>query len=406
VTAGGDILMVADGAAADGLAERLGSARLVRAVDPYEALLKMSRRRWPAIVLTAPREDFTGLCRASRRLQPAAKLFAVCPPAAEPDVRPLARDVIDDYFIYPPTGSDARRIVRAAAGLTEPSAPSAPRAGGLTPRQLADMVAAATTVADLEAHIAALVAARCGWQVQWTDAGRDPEGVRPLLFAAGDVPRTLIPIGAEPEIDGARRLFLEAVQDCLPALVATARRAESLHRLAITDFLTGAYNRRYFYHLTDQILRRGHDKDFRVTMLLFDIDNFKRYNDTYGHAAGDDILREVVRLLKQTSRAQDIVARIGGDEFTVLFWDIAEPRQPDSEPPATAYVMAERFRKAIARHEFPSLGPEARGVLTISGGLATYPDDGKTCRELLSRADKALKSVKDSGKNAIRLIGA
>ena len=208
------------------------------------------------------------------------------------------------------------------------------------------------------------------------------------------------------ELDGPTQAFLTGVQSCLPALMATARRAEALHHMAITDHLTGAYNRRYFYHLTDQILRRDSGGTSREALLLFDIDDFKRYNDTYGHAAGDEILREITRLIQRTTRTQDIVARIGGDEFAVLFWDTAEPRQSNSQPPTTAQFMAERFRQAVARHEFPSLGPEARGVLTVSGGLATFPDSGRTCRELLRSADRALRDAKTTGKNAIRLIGS
>ena len=188
--------------------------------------------------------------------------------------------------------------------------------------------------------------------------------------------------------------------------MATARRTQSLHRLAITDHLTGAYNRRYFYHATDRILARAGANSFRVTLLLFDIDDFKRYNDAYGHAAGDEILRETTRLIRRTTRSHDVVARIGGDEFAVLFWDPAEPRHPNSKSPDTAYMVAERFRAAVSRHEFPSLGPEARGALTISGGLATFPAGGRTCRELLRTADGALRGVKKTGKNAFRLIGS
>ena len=208
---------------------------------------------------------------------------------------------------------------------------------------------------------------------------------------------------AEPPAEAQK--FLTALQQCLPALLAVAQRTESLHRLAITDTLTGAYNRRYFYHVTDQILLRAADRNFRVTLLLYDIDDFKHYNDTYSYAAGDEILHDIAVLMKRTTRKHDIVARIGGDEFAVLFWDFDPPRAADSRPPETAHVLAERFLQAVRRHKFVSLGPEAHGALSISGGLARFPDDGRTCRELLSSADKALKEVKRTGKNAIRLLG-
>ncbi len=401
----GKALLLAEGQIGDALADRLGQERAVRCGDPYEALLETGRRPWPAIVLTAPQPDLAGLCRALRRLQRDAKLFCICPPAAEPDVRSLTEDVLDDYFIYPPADSDLAEIIAA----TTSDVSIGPRSGGESPistRVFADIVDATRTVADLEAHLAELVGRQFQTPVIWLDVDEAPAGLVPLLLAAEDTPRVLVARAASSvELDEPRRNFLAALQDCLPSLVATARRTQSLHRLAITDHLTGAYNRRYFYHMTDQVLGRAKASAFRVTLLLFDIDDFKRYNDTYGHAAGDEILRETARLIQRTTRLQDIVARIGGDEFAVLFWDPTEPRQADSQPPESAYVMAERFRQAVARHEFPSLGPEARGVLTISGGLATYPQGGLTCRELLRTADSGLKGAKESGKNAFRLVG-
>ena len=163
-----------------------------------------------------------------------------------------------------------------------------------------------------------------------------------------------------------------------------------------------------------------------MTLLLFDIDEFKYYNDTYGHLAGDEILREVTRLIHRCCRAHDVVARMGGDEFAVLFWDTGEPRElydrevpeiiteePDAaEPqhphkhhPQIAMFLSNRFRRAMKNNEFPSLGPDARGKLTISGGLACYPHDGKTLPDLFAKADEALLSAKRFGKNRIYLVG-
>jgi len=110
--------------------------------------------------------------------------------------------------------------------------------------------------------------------------------------------------------------------------------------------------------------------------------------------------------MKGVTRSHDIVARIGGDEFAVLFWDAGRPRTPGSKMPEDAFVLADRFRKAVEDHAFGSLGSEARGVLTISGGLATFGRDGRTCRELLRKADEALRESKRTGKNSITLIGA
>jgi len=401
VTGAPEMLLLSDEATGRELVSRLDGAPLVRHTDPYDVLMAMGDRRWPVVILSAPQDDFEGLCRALRRLQREGRLLAICPPACEPQVRPLVGAVLDDYFIFPPTRSDAARIPRAASG---PS-PQAPPAAGLSPRQFSALVEAARSMASLEAAAADLLGRALDAELTWADPDQLPDQARPLLLAAGDSPRVLVPKTPLAPPEPAQEALLAAVQECMPALVAAARRTESLYRLAITDHLTGAYNRRYFYHVTDRILLRARRRNPRVTLLLWDIDNFKRYNDTYGYAAGDEILRETVAMMKRISRAHDIVARIGGEEFTVLFWDPDRPRSADSRPLEDAYALADRFRNAVATHAFPSLGPEAVGTLTISGGLASFPQDGQTCRELLRKADQALKAAKRSGKNAIRLIG-
>jgi len=387
VTGGGNMLVLAEPGIGEELVAQVGRDKVVHHVDPYDALTDLSVGKWSGVVMTAPRGDFAGLCRAARRLQRDAKLWALCPPLAEPEVRPLVDGPLDDYIIYPPTQRDLSSL-RAALSEPEahPAGPTAPAAlGGKT---LSKLIDSTRSMATLEGCLAEVVGAEMGVPVKWVDAAR-----------------ITVPAGPAAPPSASSEAVLTELQQCVPALIETAKRTGSLHRLAITDHLTGAYNRRYFYHLTDQILLRARQRKFRVTLLLYDIDDFKRYNDTYGHAAGDEILRETAQLMAQITRAHDVVARIGGDEFCVLFWDAEKPRAEGSRPPENAFALADRFRRAVHTHEFPQLGPEARGALTISGGLASFPWDGRTCRELLHRADQALQAAKDSGKNAIHLVG-
>ncbi len=398
----GDILLLANDSCAEQLGERLGRRRLRAVAEPYEALLQMGKRQWPTVLLTAPRPDFAGLCRASRRLQSGGRLFGLCPPAAEPDVRPLRGGVLDDYFILPLSVRDAGRLRR----LDEPTGEHSPEPAGqgaLSPAEISELLRAAKNLQTLEDHLAAMVARLVPAEVQWQDAPADDGEC--LLRMETEPTRLLVTDNHSPSPTDAAEVKLAELRELLPALTGAAKRAQALHRLAITDHLTGAYNRRYFYHLTDRILDRAAEEDFRVTLLLWDIDDFKRYNDTYGYAAGDEILRETVELMKRITRSHDIVARIGGDEFAVLFWDPDPPRVPDSRPIETAYALANRFRTAVVNHNFHRLGPEQRGSLTISGGLASFPRDGRACRELLASANEALKQGKLSGKNAIHLIG-
>lgn len=404
--ANADILLLSEPDAGLRLSGRLGDEVATKCChDPYDVLQEASSRSWGAVVLTAFHADFEGLCRATRRLQDDGKLYVLCTPADEPDVRLLRGDVIDDYFISPPTNRELDLLRKAVKPNHVLPAGNGLNQASLAPGDFATLAEAARNCHKLEQAVCDLVSQRTSASVTWADTGDDDKQGYPLLFIVAERPRVLMSNLRAEELDDEQAAFVTALQQCLPSLTALASRAESLHRLAITDHLTGTYNRRYFYHITDKILRRADEENFDVTLLLYDIDDFKHFNDTYGYAAGDEILRETANLMKQTTRNQDIVARIGGDEFAVLFWDTDEPRQPGSKPPETAYVLADRFRRAVSDHTFKSLGPEATGALTVSGGLANYGRDGTTCRELLRCADEAIKSAKKSGKNAIQLIG-
>ncbi|MEM9418675.1 MAG: GGDEF domain-containing protein [Planctomycetota bacterium] len=175
-----------------------------------------------------------------------------------------------------------------------------------------------------------------------------------------------------------------------------------LRDLAMKDELTGVWNRRYFNHFLKKILDRAAAGRQQVTLLLFDIDDFKLYNDAYGHAAGDEILVGVANLMKSSVREHDVVARIGGDEFAVIFWDAGEePRKAHSKHPDDVLNAAKRFQKAVVDHRFPRLLDKAHGTLTISGGLAGFPWDGRTPEDLLEAADTMAMQSKQQGKNAI-----
>jgi diguanylate cyclase (GGDEF)-like protein len=193
----------------------------------------------------------------------------------------------------------------------------------------------------------------------------------------------------------------------------TQQKIRQLEELATTDELTGLKNRRYIWEFTKQIIAHAQKTDGRVTLMIFDIDNFKHYNDVYSHLAGDEILRQAAILMKKSCRAHDIVGRIGGDEFAVIFWDDPRKQKQFSESerrsradhPREAIFIANRFRSLLKKTELPMLGDEGKGVLAISGGLASFPRDGKNIQELFAQADRALLDAKKSGKNRIYLVG-
>jgi len=194
--------------------------------------------------------------------------------------------------------------------------------------------------------------------------------------------------------DWARRLTLAHV---------VAAQHRQLRDAAFTDPLTGAGNRRFFDRFLERAIAEAREARREVTILVFDIDNFKHYNDAYGHAAGDEILVETVRVLRAITRPTDQVCRIGGDEFVVIFHEPEGPRIPGSRPPRDISGLAMRFQKQICAHKFPKLGNEARAGLTISGGLATFPWDGDGADALLAKADALALESKAAGKNTILL---
>jgi len=191
-------------------------------------------------------------------------------------------------------------------------------------------------------------------------------------------------------------------------------RIRVLERLATEDDLTGLKNRRYLWEFSRQILQYAQDRHVKMTLFVYDIDDFKHYNDTYGHAVGDTILREIAVLMRRCCRSHDVVGRLGGDEFAVVFWDDpqdgpsvlgSDRRMARAGHPREAVFIARRFRAALERSDWRFLGPQGRGVLTISGGLASFPQDGSTIEQLFEKADAALMEAKRSGKNRITVVG-
>lgn len=194
---------------------------------------------------------------------------------------------------------------------------------------------------------------------------------------------------------------LKVWADWLARWLALESQVTRLRDMSLKDELTGVWNRRYFNRFLSRILERAAEERRQVTVMVFDIDDFKVYNDNYGHPAGDEILREVARLMQSTVREHDVVARIGGDEFAVIFWDAGEQRRPNSKHPDDVLNAAKRFQRAVVEHRFPKLLDKAAGNLTISGGLAGFPWDGRTPEELIEFADAMAMRSKQQGKNAI-----
>jgi two-component system, cell cycle response regulator len=161
---------------------------------------------------------------------------------------------------------------------------------------------------------------------------------------------------------------------------------------AITDALTGLHNRRYMETHLASLVEQAHARGKPLTVLVLDIDFFKKVNDTHGHDAGDDVLREFAVRLKKSIRGIDLACRLGGEEFVVVM--------PDTDM-AVAAMVAERLRRRIAADPFPIHKGERKVPVTISIGLAalTGPDDNAA--NVLKRADQALYKAKRDGRNRV-----
>ena len=149
-----------------------------------------------------------------------------------------------------------------------------------------------------------------------------------------------------------------------------------------TDALTGMGNRRYFLARVQQVFERARRRGRPLAVLVLDLDHFKRYNDTYGHLAGDELLQDVARQIAKHLRNGDMLSRWGGEEFIVLLPGAARDQ---------AVMVAERLRRAVATLE-PAGG--RGGSITVSIGAATYPESAATWEELVDRADRTLYEAK------------
>ncbi|MEF8943649.1 MAG: PAS domain S-box protein [Desulfohalobiaceae bacterium] len=160
-----------------------------------------------------------------------------------------------------------------------------------------------------------------------------------------------------------------------------------LQNMANTDQLTGAYNRHKFLEYLDYEISRVKRNNSPLSLVMFDIDHFKRINDTYGHGTGDETLRELVRITGETLRDVDILTRWGGEEFIVL--------TPDTDK-LSASVLAERLRRTVEEHDFPGAGS-----VTISLGIVQYTGN-EAIEDLINRVDERMYLAKRSGRNRVK----
>lgn len=181
---------------------------------------------------------------------------------------------------------------------------------------------------------------------------------------------------------------MESVADICANAIQNARYFEKVRHMAYVDGLTGLFNRRYFENRIEEEIERAKRYEGAMSIILVDIDHFKRLNDEYGHLLGDDVLRQVSTLFGINLRKADVACRFGGEEFALI---VPQTKGDD------AFAVADKLRRMIAVTPFPGV---ARPV-TVTAGVASFPENGTTRDDLVRAADAALYAGKQSGRNTV-----
>jgi two-component system cell cycle response regulator len=418
------------------LSQASPDATVVGVASVFDAIAELSSRSFNTVLTAAePIERRPeSAVRALRQLAGGGRLLLYGHPTLEPLSRKMLQFGVDDYLVTPATSLEMQqaltpvgmRLAEAIDGDDPPRQPESPDLAKLRQLPLAEILldaliqspcdAASVAVSQINAHLDGGV--KLSFVAPGAEIPTGPDHRPPLTQAVrshGDDLGTVTLLLGVGDDESSARHFLAQFAHLVGKVAGLQDRHVRLQRLAITDDLTGLYNGRYFRHYLNKIVEKARTLRFPVTLFLFDIDNFKKYNDQYGHGVGDEILRQTATLMKKCVRDHDLVARISGDEFAVVFWEKEGPRQPRDQsapagaagrPPQTPVQILERFRRLLSSQSFTGLGPAGQGTLTISGGLAVFPYDAHTVDQLVEAADKALMfKAKKSGKNSIFLVG-
>jgi len=460
-SAGRILLLGGDDAMARRILRSLPDCSLVREDTVFEGIRLLAEKPFSTVLVNAEtlRLRTADAVRGLRRVNGKVRLLLYGQAFSEGYCREGITCGADDYMIQPIPSEELRRMIAPEIKTASSAMPAEPdieaeekwmasEPNGALLRfyqQAAEQIPqGVAALIELAKQMLPPLLGAAEVEILWLESAenQDADSIKPdeaegMIFPLRVLQETkgfFIVRGQNLHTDPALSRRARQAADFLAVLLNLAKRDEGLRRLAVVDELTGVYNRRYLEYFVRQIIRQSPREKCTFTLLLCDIDDFKHYNDTYGHAAGDEILREATRLLKLCCREHDVVARVGGDDLGVLFWGCgisreAFPRSGDEiqqdslqldlpeqadlqsdipplrNPAEAALFLSNRFRRKMRTAHFPSLGPEARGVLTVSGGLASFPHDGQTVEDLMQKADDALLEAKRSGKNRIYLVG-
>jgi diguanylate cyclase (GGDEF)-like protein/PAS domain S-box-containing protein len=213
-------------------------------------------------------------------------------------------------------------------------------------------------------------------------------GVLHLEFAKN----TSAPVNVGPEsLEQSRQRLATTVAGQVALALASLRLRETLRDQSIRDSLTGLFNRRFMQESLERELLRAKRKKRALSVIFLDLDHFKRFNDAFGHDAGDTVLRSIAELFRQHFRGDDVICRYGGEEFAIIL-----PESTAKDAAKRANLLRLQARKLRVRHHDQSLDP-----VTLSIGVAAFPEHGSTPEELLQVADQCLYQSKSEGRDRV-----
>ncbi|HEX2832211.1 MAG TPA: diguanylate cyclase [Thermoanaerobaculia bacterium] len=210
------------------------------------------------------------------------------------------------------------------------------------------------------------------------------------MLAAGESMGVVTLSGSVSHID---RRLAEHFTNQIGLTLGSLRLLDALRTRAVRDPLTGLFNRRYMEETLLREMLRGARAHVPIGIIIADVDHFKRFNDTYGHAGGDALLRQLARVMERVFRDSDVVCRYGGEEFVIVVPDIGLDELRN---------RAERLRQEVKQTQV-RLDGKVLGPVTISSGLAVAPDYGSTVDALFASADRALYAAKSGGRDRVAI---
>lgn len=194
-----------------------------------------------------------------------------------------------------------------------------------------------------------------------------------------------------------RESLLESYLSTTASVLSNLQLLQTMREQANIDPLTGLYNRRFCKDYASKLMAMARRKDTPLGFVILDLDHFKNINDIYGHEVGDRILKQFAKTITQSMRETNLTARLGGEEFVVVL--------PDTGAKA-CQVVAERIRNAVAHMNMPQVNEKPLPNITVSLGIAVYPEHGATLEEMLQASDRALYESKRAGRNRATLYVA